>query len=104
MNEWLVRTEAELMIAKDALMSSELDTMKEMKMNERLLLVEEKLAKTEAEYALTKAKTVELEREVAILRAPPFIHACGSSTDWISISGQTIPYTSLLYSSTNTEG
>ena len=49
-------------------------------------------------------KSDELEREVAILRAPPFIHSCGSHDDYLSGSTGTIPYTSLLYSSTNTEG
>merc|ERR1712007_275358 len=43
------------------------------------------------------------ERKVAILKAPPYIHACGSNGA-ISASQGTIPYTSLLYSSTNTEG
>merc|ERR1711942_134563 len=62
------------------------------------------LASTKDELAMTKAKTDELEREVAILRAPPYIHSCGSNTDYLSASTGTIPYTSLLYSSTNTEG
>merc|ERR1719317_788540 len=122
MNERLVRTEAELIVTKDALMSSidELDTMKEtkMEMNERLSLAEKKLAKTESElaatkddlaiakadHAITKEKTDELVREVAILKAPPYIHACGSNTNFLSFQSHTIPYTSLLYSSTNTEG
>ena len=37
------------------------------------------------------------------MRAPPYIHACGSYFEGLSGSYQTIPYTSLLYSSTNTE-
>merc|ERR1712179_182137 len=49
------------------------------------------------------SKTDELEREVAILRAPLYIHACGSHNDFL-YGSMTIPYTSLLYSSTNTEG
>jgi len=115
MNERLVRTEAELAITKDALMSNieELEMKTEMmaEMNERLSLAEGKLAKTEDELtatkdecATTKAKTDELEREVAILRAPPYIHSCGSHFGVLSGSYMTIPYTSLLYSSTNTEG
>ena len=79
-----------------------LDTMEEMlvEMNERLSMAEGKLTKTEDElaatkaalnkaiicqiedHALTKSKTEELERKVAILRAPPFIHACGSNSDY----------------------
>merc|ERR1719320_2065284 len=94
-------------------------------MNERLSLAEGKLAKTEdeltaakddlaitkdelaiskADNAITKARTDEVEREVAILRAPPYIHSCGSHYGVLSGSSGTIPYTSLLYSSTNTEG
>merc|ERR1719513_458951 len=80
MNECLVRTEAELANTKD------------------------ELAFTKNELALTKAKTDELEREVAIVRAPPYIHCCGSHYGGLSGSSGTIPYTSLLYSSTNTEG
>merc|ERR1712241_987579 len=48
------------------------------------------------------SKTDELEREVAILKAPPYIHACGSNGGLPASTG-TIPYTSLLYSSTNQE-
>ena len=102
----------------------DLEIMKEMmaemkmEMNERLSLAEGKLAKTEDElaitkdelaitkddHAITKARTDELEREVAILRSPPYIHSCGSNSGLVSGSSGTIPYTSLLYSSTNTEG
>merc|ERR1719317_1716006 len=84
-----------------------------MEMNERLSLAEGKLAKTEDElaitndelaitkddHAITKARTDELEREVAILRAPPYIHSCGSNSDGLPSSIGTIPYTSLLYPS-----
>ena len=42
------------------------------------------------------SRTDELERGVAKIRAPPYIHASASSG--------TIPFTSLLYSSNNTEG
>ena len=63
----------------------------------------EHLAKTEAELAATKARTDELEREVAILRDPSYIYACGSN-EYLPGSSGTIPYTSLIYSSINTEG
>merc|ERR1719312_1907681 len=75
-----------------------------MKMNECLVKTEAELAIAKDELALTKAKTDEVEREVAILKAPPHIHSCGSDYDILSGSTGTIPYTSLLYSSTNTEG
>merc|ERR1711892_1215887 len=48
-------------------------------------------------------KGQQLEREVSILKNPPFIHACGYIRD-TSTTAQTITYSSLYYSSTNTEG
>merc|ERR1712013_357292 len=51
---------------------------------DELAATKDELAITKADHAITKARTDELEREVAILRAPPYIP--------------------LLYSSTNTEG
>merc|ERR1719320_2287704 len=63
----------------------------ERRVNECLSMTHGKLAETEVELAatkddlaLTKAKTDDLEREVSILRAPPFIHACGSNTNLLS--------------------
>merc|ERR1711892_1053928 len=50
------------------------------------------------------SKDHELERDVSIIRNPPFIHSCGSHYEYLSITSQTIPYNNLLYSSTNTEG
>merc|ERR1711892_472505 len=50
------------------------------------------------------SKDHELERDVSIIRNPPFIHSCGSHYEYLSIASQTIPYNRLLYSSTNTEG
>merc|ERR1719513_287147 len=87
MNERLVRTEAELAFTKDELAATK-----------------DELAITKADNAMTKARTDALEREVAILKAPPYINSCGSHFDFLSASSGTIPYTSLLYSSTNTEG
>ena len=48
-------------------------------------------------------KCQDLERDVSIMRNPPFIHPCGFNGG-VSTSQMTIPYTSLLYFSTNTEG
>merc|ERR1719206_1356112 len=99
----------DLEIMKEMMVEMKMEMMSEM--NERLSLAEWKLSKTEdelaiskADHAITKAKTDELEREVAMLRAPPYIHSCGSHYDALNGSPGTIPYTSLLYSSTNTEG
>ena len=95
--------------------------MKEMMvdMNRRLSVSVEKLAKTDAvlvatkkylseALAMTKADLVseadELRREVAILKAPLFLHVCGSHDEPLTISHRPITYTSLPYSSTNIEG
>ena len=53
-------------------------------------------------YLMTKVD--DLEREVVILSDPPYLHICASHNDYLYIDDHTIPYTSLLYSSTNTEG
>merc|ERR1712013_129018 len=115
----LAKTEDQLAATKDELVATmgqakdDLDTMREMmvEMSKRLAKSDDDLAITkdepaicEAGHDITKARTDELEREVAILKAPPFIHFCGSHYDWLSDSYMTIPYTSLLYSSTSTEG
>ena len=91
-------------------------------MNERLVLNEEKLMKTREELLELKTENVQLKeqikmteknltnknqdlkREVSSLKNPPFFQACGAYTDYLSITQQTIPYNSLLYSSTNIEG
>merc|ERR1712179_489874 len=95
MNERLAKTEAELVLTKDELAAT------------KDALAKAVIDQTEA-YTITKealmSKTDELEREVAILKAPPYIHACGSHGSFLSGSSGTITYTSLLYSSTNTEG
>merc|ERR1719206_1594492 len=70
---------------------------------DELAATKDELAITKADNAITKARTDALEREVAILKAPPYIHSCGSHSGRLSGSSGTIPYTSLLYSSTNTE-
>ena len=105
LNQRLDYTEAELAASTDK------TNVFERRMNECLSMTHGKLAETEVELAatkddlaITKAKTDDLEREVSILRAPPFIHACGSNTNLLYFQDQIIPYTSLLYSSTNTEG
>merc|ERR1712013_919314 len=94
MNERLVRTEAELASTKDDLAITK----------DELAATKDELGITKADNAITKARTDELEREVAIVRAPPHIHSCGSHYGGLSGNHMTIPYTSLLYSSTNTEG
>merc|ERR1711892_678799 len=86
---------------------------KNMELKERLETAEDVLKLTATKDDLTAtnlklddltSKDHELERDVSIIRNPPFIHSCGSHYEYLSISSQTIPYQSLLYSSTNTEG
>merc|ERR1719312_1086735 len=44
-----------------------------------------------------------LDSEISMIRTPPHMHACGYMDSYNYVSG-IIPYSSLLYSSTNTEG
>ena len=53
----------------------------------------------------TKEDMMMLEKEVTIIREPPYIHTCGSHYEYLShYHSQTLPYSTLLYSATNTEG
>jgi len=52
-----------------------------------------------------KIQNIKLEEEMKILRNPPHLHVCGGSNDkWINSNSRIIDYSTLLYSSTNTEG
>merc|ERR1712179_70518 len=116
MNVRLARTEAELEATKDALASAISNQATKNNLAEAelastkddLIATKDDLIATKDDLIATKddmlSKTDELEREVAILKAPPYIHACGSNHEVLSASSGTITYTSLLYSSTNTEG
>ena len=77
-----------------------------MNMNERLVLNEQMLMEAKEEFKneleTTCTKLDELEKEVSYLKNVPFYHLCGAHFDSILIAAQTITYTSLLYSSTNT--
>merc|ERR1711892_429559 len=75
----------------------------------KIIKLEKHLKNAEDDLAVAindqTVKNQELERDVTILKEPPFIHACGSTyLDNIHVVSQTIPYSTLLYSSTNTEG
>ena len=76
-------TKDELAITKHDLASTKLDLKKAMHNHE--------------------AKEEELKKEIKILKNPPFIHFCGYQRS-TSVTVQTITYSTLLYSSTNTEG
>ena len=73
-------------------------------MNARLTAAEKELLNTKTELEAANIKQQELEREVSALSNLPFLHVCGSSSTWLTISSQTISYRMILYSSTNTEG
>ena len=66
------------------------------------------LTKTKNDLAVTKynltTQVEELGMDITNLRYPPYLHSCGSHFEGLSIKAKTIPYTSLLYSSTNTMG
>ena len=73
------------------------DIMKEM-MAEMKMEMEERLS-------VAEGKVAELESKVAILRDPPFLHACGANDDVLNLpADEIITYNTLLYSATNTEG
>ena len=100
-----------LAITKDNLdaTQAELGEMKakNMELKERLDIAEDGLTATKVKLTSSVddliSKDHELERDVSIIRNPPFIHTCGSHAG-LSITSETIPYSKLLYSSTNTEG
>merc|ERR1712013_17323 len=75
---------------------------------DNLAKVQNDLATTKRDLAASKikqmAKDKELENEIARMKNPPHMHACGSHYNGQTIVSGTIPYTTLLYSSTNTEG
>ena len=114
MNEKLARTEEDLAVALTDLATTKEDlaTTKEdlaatrddlaTALND--LATQDDLATTKDDLATTKTALMELELEVTRVKEPPFIHACGShNTSGLSIQSGTIPYSRLLYSSTNQE-
>ena len=87
----LAKTEAELAATKD-----DLAVTKEALANSIIDQAEALTClATKEDLAITKdnlmSKTDELEREVAILKAPPYIHACGAHYVGLSGSSGTIP-------------
>eukprot|EP00091_Calanus_sinicus_P024185 TRINITY_DN8534_c0_g2_i2.p1 TRINITY_DN8534_c0_g2~~TRINITY_DN8534_c0_g2_i2.p1 ORF type:complete len:253 (-),score=70.90 TRINITY_DN8534_c0_g2_i2:120-878(-) len=62
----------------------------------------EDLANAMEELTNTKEDLIDTKLDVSFLKEPPFFHACGYQYSAES-TGQTIPYSHLLYSSTNTE-
>merc|ERR1711892_888855 len=106
MNGRMLLLEAELKMTKEELTATK-EELKLTATKEELTATKEELTATKEELSATRddltSKDLELERDVSILREPPFIHSCGYQYS-TTITSQTIPYSSLLYSSTNTEG
>ena len=100
MNRKMARTEEDLSFTKNQLAVDHTDLVTA---KDELAATKDELATTKDELATTKTALMEVELEVARVREPPFIHACGSHYDRLSIKSGTIPYSSLLYSSTNQE-
>ena len=78
------------------------DLMKEM--NERLAMTEAQLDMTKDDLKAYKEMTHDLQKQVLILRNPPWTFACGSHYDGIMATSMAISYSKLLYSSSNVEG
>jgi len=77
-------------------------------MNQRLILTEQKLVKTENELASAKnelmTRTNNLEKDVNILKDPPYLSTCGARYPAFGNDTSTVTYWNLLSSSTNTKG
>ena len=103
--EDLIATKDDLIATKDDLIATKGDLTATM---DDLTAIKDDLLATFDDLTCSmedlKVKDQELERDMSNLKNPPFVHACGAHYSSLSIKGQTIPYSSLLYSSTNTEG
>jgi hypothetical protein len=100
------KTQEELKKTQEVVL--ELQT-RNIQLEERIRIAEDDQCATKDDLTATKnalnTKDQELEMDVSFLKNPPFFHACGARHGWLShITSQTISYSSLLYSSTNTEG
>jgi len=94
----LALTKTELAKTKTKLMTTEKDLA-------TAIIALNELAKDQTETkTVLMNKDNELESEITRLRNPPYMHACGAHSDGLSIKSATIPYSTLLYSSTNKPG
>ena len=67
--------------------------------------LEEKMKIADDKIQMVLTENNDLKREISTLRNPPYLHVCGGSKyNWIHSNSRIIDYTTLLYSSTNTEG
>jgi len=93
----LAVTKDDLAVTKDELAATKDDLAVS---KDELAVTKDALAKAVLDLAEAHAITKD---DLAILKASPYIHACGAHYEGLSASYGTIPYTSLLYSSTNQE-
>ena len=73
-------------------------------MNERLAMTEAQLDMTKDDLKVYKEMTHDLQKQVLILRNPPWTFSCGSHYAGIMATSKEISYSKLLYSSSNVEG
>merc|ERR1712142_741757 len=73
------------------------------KAEEKLAITEDKLAEALNDLATTKHDLSVALNEISKIRDPPHMHACGYKDSYTNFAG-IIAYSTLLYSSTNTEG
>ena len=99
--EKLLKTEENMSAALTDLSNAKIDLATAL---DELATTNDNLATTNDNLATTKVALMELEKEVSRVKEPPFIHACGSHTGSLHINSQTVPYSALLYSSTNRPG
>merc|ERR1712098_105001 len=71
---------------------------------EKWTKTEDKLVEALNELAETKTELSETKSEIERMRNTPYMHACGAHINKLNMRSATIPYSTLLYSSTNTEG
>merc|ERR1719347_622850 len=74
------------------------------KAEEKWTKAEEKWTNTEDKLAEALTELAETKSEIQRMKNTPYMHACGAHIDKLNMKSAIIPYSTLLYSSTNTEG
>merc|ERR1711936_422595 len=98
----LNRTKEELKAKDDSIHKLQIEMkIKDDQLEKDLKAKEESIRKLEKKI---QEKTDQLERDMSLLSDPPHTFTCSSHYTTLTISSQRIPYTSLLYSSTNVDG
>jgi len=100
----LKKTQNELKDLKEEVSSNDIQELRE-----KIQIAEDDCSASKDNIAAVnhelKMKGDYLEKEINSIRNQPFFHTCGSHNDWFQDNyGKIINYTSLDYTSTNTEG